>query len=275
MSELFTVLLAYPTVFFTAALGLSLVYWVFVILGALDVDLFGGEDAAIDAASAKADGMLEALAAKGDADGVLDALAAKGEAAEGALDAVGGKADGALDAMDGANGIEAAGEGATSFLHAFSLRRAPVTVTFSLIALFGFIFSYLAVTYAGPALGAVMPKMVWETIALALSFVLALPATSIATKPLEPIFRHKGGARRRDYVGTVCRIRTGSASDRFGQATVEDGGAGLVINVRIDAGDLKRGDQALIVDYDAEREAYIIEAYDDMVAIEGDARLRR
>ena len=86
----------------------------------------------------------------------------------------------------------------------------------------------------------------------------------------QAIFRHRGGARRKGFVGTVCRVQTGRVSEGFGQATVEDGGAGLVIPVRIDAGELKRGDQALIVDYDAEREAYIIEAYDD--SLKEDAR---
>ena len=126
-------------------------------------------------------------------------------------------------------------------------------------------FSYLGVTYLGPALGAVMPAVAAETAVLVLSLLLSLPLASWATKPLEPIFRHRGGARRKDFVGTVCRVQTGKVSEGFGQATVEDGGAGLVIPVRIDAGELRRGDRALIVDYDAEREAYIIEAYDDLL----------
>ncbi|MEQ9320786.1 MAG: glycine zipper family protein, partial [Polyangiaceae bacterium] len=241
-----------------AALALALVYWVFVILGAVDIDLFGGEDAAIDAASAKADGMLDALSAKGDAaDGALEGLAGKADA----IDAVAAKGE-ALDALEGAEG---AGEGAANLLHAFSLRRAPVTVTFSIVALFAFVFSYLGASYLGPVLGAVMPALLAETAVLVIALALSLPLASLATKPLEPIFRHRGGARRKDFVGTVCRVQTGRVSDRFGQATVEDGGAGLVIPVRIDTGELERGDRALIVDYDAEREAYVIEAYDDLL----------
>ena len=42
MSELLQASLRFPTVVFTIALGIALVYWLFVVLGALDLDLLGG-----------------------------------------------------------------------------------------------------------------------------------------------------------------------------------------------------------------------------------------
>ena len=42
MSEFLAALQAFPTVVFTGLLGLSLLYWLTVIVGALDLDLFGG-----------------------------------------------------------------------------------------------------------------------------------------------------------------------------------------------------------------------------------------
>jgi hypothetical protein len=244
-------------------LGLALLYWVFVIVGALDIDMFGGDAAEglLDAAAAKgqaAGGMFDAAAAKGEAvDGLLDAAAAKGEAADGLLD-----------------GPEAHG-GAEGLLHAINLRRAPVTVTFSLIVFFAWIFSFLAVTYLGPALGMVLPAVVFELLVIVASLLLALPLTSLATKPLEPIFRQRHGKSRIDYVGSVCRIQTGRVDTEFGQATVEDGGAGLIIQVRDEGGALKRGDSALIIDYDREQEAYIVEAYDALLKEEKAGRRAR
>lgn len=41
MGELIAASLRFPTVVFTIALGIALVYWLFVLLGALDIDLFG------------------------------------------------------------------------------------------------------------------------------------------------------------------------------------------------------------------------------------------
>jgi hypothetical protein len=42
MTELLQASLRFPTVVFTIALGIAVVYWLFVVLGALDLDLLGG-----------------------------------------------------------------------------------------------------------------------------------------------------------------------------------------------------------------------------------------
>ena len=43
MTELLDASLRFPTVIFTIGLGIALVYWVFVLIGALDIDLFGAD----------------------------------------------------------------------------------------------------------------------------------------------------------------------------------------------------------------------------------------
>lgn len=48
MSEFLAALLSFPTVIFTGFLGLALLYWLTVIVGALDVDLFGHHGADAD-----------------------------------------------------------------------------------------------------------------------------------------------------------------------------------------------------------------------------------
>ncbi|KAB2907331.1 MAG: hypothetical protein F9K40_05135 [Kofleriaceae bacterium] len=45
MNQLLDASVQFPTVIFTIGLGICLVYWLFVLLGALDIDLFGGGDA--------------------------------------------------------------------------------------------------------------------------------------------------------------------------------------------------------------------------------------
>jgi len=54
---------------------------------------------------------------------------------------------------------------------------------------------------------------------------------------------------------------------------LEDGGAGLVIRVRVEAGEkLGRGDQALIVGYDAERQEFTVAPMDDLLGPSKEAR---
>jgi len=278
MSELLSILLAYPTVIYTAFLGLVLLYWLFVILGALDIDLFQGDaDGMLDAAAAKGeamDGLLDAAAAKGEAaGGLIDAAAAKGEAMDGLLDGAAAKGEAAGELLDGGDGAHGGAEG---LLHAINLRRAPITVTFSFIIFFSWIASYLAVTFAGPALAGILPAWLTNTLVLVGALLLSLPLTSLATKPLESVFKQQPGQSRSDFIGSMCRISTGRVDERFGQATVEDGGAGLIIQVRGEGANLKRGARALIIDFDQEREAYVVEAYDTMLEEEqADQRARR
>lgn len=61
MDEYLAALIAYPTVLFTVLLGLAVLYWLSVSLGALDVDVLDG-DAALDAAGEAGEGALEGAA---------------------------------------------------------------------------------------------------------------------------------------------------------------------------------------------------------------------
>ncbi len=287
MSSLLSVLLAYPTVVFTGLLGLMVLYWLFVILGALDIDLFHADaDGALEGAvkgglegaakgAFEAAGKAGAEATAGAFKGAFEAAGKGADAATGALKGALGAADGALDAgVEGLDGVEAKGEAASGLLNALSLRRAPVTVTFSFIAFFGWILSYVGVTYLSSTLGAVLPDFLFSTLVLLGSLLGSLPLASLATKPMERVFTTKPSRRRIELIGSEVRIRTGSVDDTFGQAILEDGQAGMLIQVRNESGTLKRGDRALIIDFDREREAYIVEAYDAMLD-EANTKARR
>lgn len=216
MSEFLDQIVAFPTVIYTTLLGLVMLYWGFVILGILDVD-------------------------------VLDA-------AEGAAE---GLAEGAAEAA--AEGAAEAGLGLAGLVHALKLRNAPVTVVLSLTVLSSWVLSFLGMVHLAPHLP-FLPNVVIGLVVFAASFVAAVPVTSVLVWPLGPLFRTHQGGRLRNYVGEVCEVTTGKVTDRFGQATVADGGAGLLIQIRCArANDLKKGTQALIVDYDAVQQAFLVE----------------
>lgn len=66
--------LQFPTVVFTIGLGIALVYWVFVLVGALDIDLFGdagGAAKGLGDVLTAGKGGAEALKAHGDGDGLI------------------------------------------------------------------------------------------------------------------------------------------------------------------------------------------------------------
>ncbi|WP_437893449.1 glycine zipper family protein [Sorangium sp. So ce124] len=257
MAEVLAASLAFPAVIFTVLLALALIYWLFVLLGALDLDLLGGAhgDAAPDL------GGLEG-AAKGALEG-----AAKGAlegAAKGALEgAAKGAAEGLADGADGADGAHGVG----SLLAALELHRVPATVTLSLIATFGWFTSALSTVLLGPLwLGWGLPGWTLGLAVLAGSLVAAVLLTSLAVRPLGPLFVTRHAQSKKDLVGRVCVISTGRVDERFGQATIDEGGASHILDVRCDTpGALRRGDRALLVSWDPDREVFGVEPLDALL----------
>jgi hypothetical protein len=221
---------AFPTAIFTLLLALSLLYWLFVILGALDIDMLDFGEAA--------EGMIDG-AAEGAAEGAFEGIA------EGAAEA-------------GAEGVaEGAAEAGAGLLSALKLRSAPATVVFSFIVLFAWAVSFMSVrAVAGWGLTGALVGLGIMVVAI----MLALPLASIAIRPLAPVFRPAHARTRADLLGQFCVISTQKVTDRFGQANCHLGGDDLLIQVRAaEFNTLSKGKQALIIDYDREREAYLVE----------------
>ena len=228
VNELVEGSLQFPTVVFTIALGIVLVYWLFVLIGALDIDLLGGADADLD------------LDVAGAAKGV-------GELVTG-----GAKAGGELGHGHGHGDVDADADG--GLWRGLGLGDVPVTISVSLIAMVSWCGSLLVMHYLAGGAG-------WlRAVVLIGVLVLALPIVALLVRPLAPVFAVKEGKSAADYVGHACTITTGTVDHKFGQATVEDGGTVLEVAVRCDrAGALRRGDKALIIDFDRERAAYLVE----------------
>lgn len=178
--------------------------------------------------------------------------------AEGALEAGGeGLAEGAAEGL-----AEAAGEGGLAWLTgALKLRSAPVTVVGSVFSLSGWLLSFFGVAWLGDRLDGALPSWAASGLVGVVAFAGALFLTSLAVRPLAPIFEHKtkrGGAH---LVGKSCVIRSARVNARSGQAEMDDGGAGLLLHVRCADEDngLSKGDEALVIEYDEARDVYLVE----------------
>jgi len=260
MHEVVVLALSFPSVVFTVLLGVVLIYWTFVMVGVIHIG--EGSEGALD-------GHIDG-ATKGLMEGAVDHLggghADVGDIGGGHADVGGGHGDGDLgdggDADDGGDGQGAL----AALMSALHLRSAPATVIFSLIITFAWLVSVVAmqvVTRTVPALAGPLLSLA----VLVGSFALALPLTSIAARPLAKVFAPKRAPLKSDFIGRTCTVRTGSVSTKFGEATLHDGGAGLVLRIRVEDGkQLGRGEQALIVDYDAERETYLVEPMRDVMS---------
>jgi hypothetical protein len=245
LAHFLAVALSFPCVAYTVLLGVAVVYWLFVMVGAAHIDALGD----------------------GAADGALDGVDGGGHADLGGhLDGVdGGHADGPDGGhADGADGD--ADSGALSgILASLKLRSAPATVVLSVLVLFAWLFSVLAMQGVAawlPGGGDLVRLLVLVGAPLA-----ALPLTSLAVRPLARVFVANQATKSQDLVGKVATVRTGTVTERFGEALLEDGGAGLVVRVRVDdaGAALKRGDQVVILGYDAERQEFTVAPMDNLL----------
>ena len=202
MGGFFDAALGFPAVVFTVLLAPVLAYWLAVVLGALDIDLFG--DLGVDGV---------------DADAGLDI----GED-------IGGGVGGHGDA-----GGDAAGDAATDgglfagWWQALGLAGVPVTLAASLVVVFGWLVALVATAAAdswdvGPTI-----RLLGGLVVIAVALVAGSLAASVLARPLGRLFVTTEAESNQAFVGRTCTIRTAGVSTSFGQAEAADPSVATVL----------------------------------------------
>lgn len=151
-----------------------------------------------------------------------------------------------------------------SYVVAFGLNGVPFSVAVSLLVLVSWTVSCLGGEWLLPLVPTMLLKLVAGTVLLVASAVIAIPITAVAIRPLRGLFVSHTAVTNAALVGQLCRVVTGVVNEKDGRAEVARRGASL--NIRVWAtvpNTLKRGSQALIVEYDEVAGRYLIAAYDD------------
>ncbi|AIZ65499.1 hypothetical protein PK28_17875 (plasmid) [Hymenobacter sp. DG25B] len=143
----------------------------------------------------------------------------------------------------------------------FNLGRVPLMVFLSLVALPLWVGSILLNHYLGNA-----------SLLLGLLFLVPLLFGSLLmAKVLTTPFVHLFAAMEKNQdaggqpLGKVCTVLLPTSREQMGQASVRLlNGSPLVLNVRAasSTAPLRKGDAALVIDYDAVRRCYLIEPYE-------------
>jgi hypothetical protein len=222
-------LVTWPTIAFTVPLALAIAYWILALATGLDVE------AGADSLEGAIESVLE-----GGAESFSEA-AAEGCAA--------GALEGALDDGAGLNWLAANG--------CLGLAVVPVTLVASVFVLIGWIACYSLSRLSMAVLGNWASSGWFGLLTLFSASVIGLAGTSLAVRPLRPLFRSDDLPARQDLVGWFCTISTLRVDERFGQAEVDDGAAGLIVQVRCrEANELSRGDRALIFGFSPGEQTY-------------------
>lgn len=152
-----------------------------------------------------------------------------------------------------------------SFVVAFGLNGVPFSVAVSLLVLVSWTVCCLGGEWLLPLVPTLPLQLLAGTVLLVASAVIAIPVTAVAIRPLRGLFVSHTAVSNAALVGQSCRVVTGVVNEKDGRAEVARRGASL--NIRVWAtvpNSLKRGSQALILEYDEVAGRYLIAAQDDI-----------
>lgn len=231
MPKFLDAILSFPGAALTVLLLAVVIYWLFVLVSGIDLD-----------GSGEAHGDVHGDA-QGDAHG--DDL---------------GDAHG--DDLGDAHGHHTFGETVPHVLEilgAVSLRRVPLTVRVSLVA----IFSWLVCVLGWLALAPLLPRTALSALMTAASLGIGLRLAGWAARPMVPLFTPKRAPSQSDLGGRDGEVVTGRVDGSFGQVLVHDGGAGLLVEARYEgAAPLTKGTRVVVTWWDTDHRCARVEPLD-------------
>lgn len=142
-----------------------------------------------------------------------------------------------------------------AFLEYFNVRHIPVTIMLTFFALsfwfVGVVANHLIHNTSSLLLGAAI---------FAGNLVVSSHVAKFVTLPMVPLFKslRKYESSKKDLVGARVIVTSSKVDETFGQADFHDEGPSITLNVRAENEVLLKGEEAVILHHQPERDLYII-----------------
>ncbi len=162
--------------------------------------------------------------------------------------------DGDIDLHDST----AAQEGIAGVLMRLGLNGVPLTIVITFISAIGWVISYYAIYLLSPFVPDIFVFMLPFKIAtLFVSFFMAVFITAQVIKPLRSVFSRLNIDETKHIVGQTVVVRSGAVTQTKGEGTMEDGGAGLILNIRSNENEeFKKGDLVVVIEQISDQNLY-------------------
>lgn len=159
-------------------------------------------------------------------------------------------------------------EGLAGLLYKFKLADVPVTLVLTLLFFFAWFICYFVDLWLLQLLPLGLLRYPLGLVVAIGSLMLAVPVCAAICKPLRPLFRKAEVTSSKSVLGQVALVRSGRVTRSHGEATLEDGGAGLILRVRADeALGFKRGDRVVLLEYLDAEHAYRVITEDEFKGV--------
>lgn len=162
------------------------------------------------------------------------------------------------DGPDGLLGGDGDGDasGIAAMLAKLGLSGVPMMIVLTVLAFIGWLGTYFVQLLVLQHL----PTMLRVLVGLGVAVAMLVPGafvTSLLLRPLSRLLLSLRPPVEPSILGRVAIVSTPSVDAGYGQATMDDGGAGLVLQIRHpDPARFKRGDRVVLIEYLGEQHAY-------------------
>lgn len=159
---------------------------------------------------------------------------------------------------DVGNGLDATG--LAGWLTKLGLAGIPLTIILTLFTLFGWFLSYFTVHWLIRFIETPLLNYLAGFIALVTIAFIAIQLTAIVLKPIrKKLIRNNPNKSVNQLIGRSAIVRSGEVTELNGEATMEDGGAGLILQIRAASeNNIQRGDHVVLISYDAVTHSYLV-----------------
>jgi len=163
------------------------------------------------------------------------------------LDIIDFDMDGDVDLNDSAE-MQA---GMAGLLLKLGLNGVPFTIVLTIFALIGWMLSYFVCLFG---LKLVPDVLVFELVFKLVVFfgvsIVSVFATAIVIRPVRSFFKNMEVDETKHIVGQTVIIRSSVANKSMGEALLNDGGAGLLLNVRTTGNDVfNKNDEVVVIEH--------------------------
>jgi len=139
----------------------------------------------------------------------------------------------------------------------FGLNGVPITIIISFLSLFGWLISYYSVHFLSAFVPQGIIRFLFGLLILLCACWVALLMTAFIVRLIRPLFHKAEQQTIKRVLGQTAVVRTSKVTDTFGEATLNDGGAGLILKVRTGNNQsFKRGDHVVLLEYLEAHNAY-------------------
>ncbi|RDZ26759.1 hypothetical protein [Lysobacter silvisoli] len=167
-----------------------------------------------------------------------------------------------LDGWFGGDSADVDAEAMAGPLMRYGLGGVPLTLVLTVLVFFAWLLCYFAELLVLRHLPGALHWALGLGVAAG-ALVVSAFATGVALRPARRFFAKLKPAPQKSVLGQTAIVRSPEITPSLGMASVEDGGAGLILQVRDEGGRYKRGDRVVLIEYLPEQNAYRVVGEDE------------